>query len=123
MAESRGGFRPTAEQAQRCYAQWRAGVPCPNDGEWVVENLLQPGYGKFCGPHMDGYRRFNLHGEGVSWRASTRAEWEASGRAAEHDAAINGLHGRCAGTPNRPESPLTAPPATQPHHACAKEAE
>lgn len=86
MAESRSNFDVSTVADGRCFAQWREGVPCPNAWEFVIENIMAAGYMKCCGLHEDGYRRFNPLGEGVTWRAWTRADWEASGRGALHEA-------------------------------------
>jgi hypothetical protein len=88
MATSRGGFDPATITAAQCYAKWNADVACPNEHVGVIENLTQAGFGKFCGVHMDGYRKYNRGGEGKTWRAWTREEWEASGREAEHERQI-----------------------------------
>lgn len=88
MATQKGNLDLATVEPGGCFARWSAAVPCPNAWTGVVETIGKPGYGQFCAAHMDGYRAFNRGGEGVSYRVWDRAEWEASGRGKEHDAAL-----------------------------------
>jgi hypothetical protein len=88
MSESRGRLDRKTILPGGCFAKWNEDLRCPNEWTGVIENIREPGYGQFCAVHMEGYQRFNPAGEGVSWKAWTRDEWEASGRAAEHEAKL-----------------------------------
>lgn len=100
MARSVADLDITTVEAGGCFAQWKAGVPCPNRWAGVIEtiNKDRPGYGQFCEIHMDGYRALNPGGENRTWKAHTRAEWEASGRGPEIDRQLGVARGSTEGT-------------------------
>lgn len=65
--------------SNQCWAQWRAGLPCPNDWTHAVENIKKPGFMKVCEQHKDGFMRIVEDNQVVVY---TKAEWEALGREA-----------------------------------------
>lgn len=74
MATKHGGFTPAITQEKTCWAQWRAGVDCPNEASHVIVVTHAYGEMQVCEIHREG---FIVSFPGTGFQMWPIAEWRA----------------------------------------------